>query len=419
MFLGITNTPRDYAWGSTTAIARLLGREPSGKPEAELWLGAHPGWPSKIIDTDLSGGIATLDAWIAADPARALGVTRSSDALPFLLKVLAASEPLSIQAHPSITQAEAGFARENHAGLALDDPSRNYKDALHKPELTLALSDTFEALAGFRPLQETQLLVAELTAMSAVLGDDLQVAALGQLRSFLDGNAEEVLSATVRWLLGGSDSAALCISALSTLAQNAPRVSSFAREYATIVQLADLHPGDPGIGLALLLNRISIPQGQAVYLPSGNVHAYLGGLAVEIMAASDNVLRGGLTSKHVDTEELLQVIDFEPLPSPLWLPEDGGPGVEIFRPGVPDFALARVTIGSAAEKHGYQLSGAESATFSLDGPGVVLVVEGAVSIVGGASSTVLDQGEAAYITPDEGELTFTGPGTAFVATTNA
>ncbi len=419
MFLGITNTPRDYAWGSTTAIARLLGREPSGQPEAELWLGAHPSWPSRIVDTAQSDGIETLDAWIAADPARALGGGRSSDTLPFLLKLLAANEPLSIQAHPSIAQAEAGYDREDAAGIALDDPSRNYKDRLHKPELTLALSDSFEALAGFRELSHTRLMVEELVAIASAVGSQSETAALGDLRDHLDDPDPEVaLRRTMSWLLDGSDSSKRAIAAISLHASSAPRVSSFTREYATIADLAERHPGDPGIGVALLLNRISLPQGQAAYLPSGNVHAYLAGLAVEIMAASDNVLRGGLTSKHVDTDELLDVVAFTPLPAPIWPPEDGGAGVEVFRPDVADFALARITIGAAAEKHGYQLSGTEVATFPLDGPGIVLVVEGTVAIVGAAGSTVLEQGDSAFITPDEQMLTFTGSGTAFVATTN-
>ncbi|THG30734.1 mannose-6-phosphate isomerase, class I [Naasia lichenicola] len=419
MFLGITNVPRDYAWGSTTAIAELLGHQPSGKPEAELWLGAHPAWPSRIVDTTQSDGMATLDAWIAADPARALGDARTSDTLPFLLKLLAANEPLSIQAHPSIAQAEAGYDREDAAGISLDDPARNYKDRLHKPELTLALSDTFEALAGFRELSHTQLLVEELVAIASALGSELELSALGQLRAQLDDpDPAAALRGTMAWLLGGSDGSKLAIEAISRFASEAPRVSSFAREYATIAELAQRHPGDPGIGVALLLNRITLPQGQAAYLPSGNVHAYLAGLAVEIMAASDNVLRGGLTSKHIDTDELLDVVQFTPLPAPIWPAEDGGAGMEIFRPDVPDFALARITIGAAAEKHGHQLSGGAEATFPLDGPGIVLVVQGSVAIVGAATSTMLERGESAFITPDEGALTFSGSGVAFVATTN-
>ncbi|MDQ1512974.1 MAG: mannose-6-phosphate isomerase, partial [Microbacteriaceae bacterium] len=164
MFVGITNTPRDYAWGSTTAMAELLGRQPSGGPEAELWLGAHPGSPSEVTAATPALGGRHLDELIADDPRRMLGPGR--DRLPFLLKVLAADHPLSLQAHPDPEQARAGFARENEAGIPLDAAERNYKDESAKPELILALSPTFEALAGFQHLSTLRLLFAELVLLT-------------------------------------------------------------------------------------------------------------------------------------------------------------------------------------------------------------------------------------------------------------
>jgi len=165
MFLAITNTPRDYAWGSRSAIAELLGRAPSGRPEAELWLGAHAGSPSIVVNPAVVDGADTLADWFAAEPARALG--RDRDELPFLLKVLAADEPLSIQAHPTPEQAEAGFAAEEAAGVPIDSPTRNYKDPFPKPEIIVALSESFDALCGFRTPAET---IVDVDALDAGTG---------------------------------------------------------------------------------------------------------------------------------------------------------------------------------------------------------------------------------------------------------
>ncbi|MCU1570370.1 MAG: mannose-6-phosphate isomerase [Naasia sp.] len=419
MFVGITNTPRDYAWGSPSAIAELLGRAPSGKPEAELWLGAHPLAPSRIVQPELVGGHADLAAWIAADPSRTLGERRTSDTLPFLLKILAADQPLSIQAHPSPEQAREGFARENDAGVPVHADSRLYKDDRHKPELALALSATFEALAGFRDVSFTRLLIAELVALARGSGEDGDVAALQGFDELLTGPGDAALRRAVDFALGGSAAAAALIEVVCRLAERGLNATSYGRELETIAELGRRHPGDPGILVALLLNRVSLAQGQALYLPSGNIHAYLRGLAVEIMAASDNVLRGGITSKHVDREELQRVVLFEPVPAPLLRAEEFGPGVEVFRPDVPDFQLARVTVGASGARHGYRLTGEESAILPLSGPSIAICLEGAAEIVGRTSATSLGRGESVYVTPDEEELTFTGSAVLFVAGPNA
>ncbi|BDZ45971.1 hypothetical protein [Naasia aerilata] len=207
------------------------------------------------------------------------------------------------------------------------------------------------------------------------------------------------------------------MTALGRVARSAPSSSSFRREYETLAELADRHPGDPGILVALLLNRVSVMQGQAIYLPSGNVHAYLRGLAIEIMAASDNVMRGGLTTKHVDTEELQKVVLFEPVPAPLIRAEDGGPGVELYRPDVPDFLLARVAVGEAGAVHGYTTTGPDVATLTLTGPAIVLSL-GELVVRGAFSERAVGRGEAIFVTPDEQRLEFSGSAVAFVATTN-
>lgn len=316
MFLAITNTPRPYAWGSASAIANLLGTTPSGGPEAELWLGAHPGSPSVIVDPTRAGGASTLAEWIAADPGTALGRFADAGRLPFLLKILAAAHPLSLQAHPTIEQARAGFARENALGIPVDAADRNYKDAFPKPELIFALSPTFDALCGFRPLAEVRDLLELLLSLDAQT-EDPQPQPLEDLLDFLFGpsssssSPDVSLRAVFEWLISSGSGVPTLVSLVTRLAPLSADPS-----LATAAALAAEYPDDPGIVISLLLNRVTLARGEALYLPSGNIHAYLDGLGVELMAASDNVLRGGLTPKHIDVPELVSVLDFTPVPVP-------------------------------------------------------------------------------------------------------
>jgi mannose-6-phosphate isomerase len=397
MFVPLRATPRDYAWGSSTAIAEVLGSEPSGRPEAELWLGAHPGAPTPIADPSTVGGHADLERWLAADPT-ALG---GHGSLPFLLKVLAAAHPLSLQAHPDLRRAAAGFAAENARGVPLDAPHRNYKDALHKPELIVALREGFEALCGFRELHATDALLIELGTTAP---DPAAAAHLNMLRGMVA--APDGLRDTVRILLEhhpGGLLDALVVSAA------APGSGAFDAERALVGRLAEEYPGDPGIAVALLLNLVTLRAGEALYLPAGNIHAYLRGIGVELMAASDNVLRGGLTPKHVDVPELLDVLEFEPRPVPWLTPTDLGGGLSLFVPDVPDFELLRVDLSDEPSE--------QESSFRLPGPGIAIVTDGSVRITGATSSIALDRGGYAFITPDEEELRFSGTGTLFLATT--
>jgi mannose-6-phosphate isomerase len=383
MFVGITNTPRDYAWGSTTAIADLLGRAPSGAPEAEYWLGTHPGSPSLL----------------ASDGSSLASITT----LPFLLKVLAAASPLSLQAHPNPAQAAEGFARENAAGVPLDAPFRNYKDDHHKPELIYALSPTFEALCGFRSVDATRALIASLGPDSLV-------------DSFLDRLVDDAsLPAVFEWLLSGAEDVAALVTRVVALAAAHPKT----KEFATVGALAEVYPGDPGILISLLLNRVTLSRGEVLYLPAGNIHAYLSGLGIELMAASDNVLRGGLTPKYVDVPELLSVLDFTPLPIPILAPSHPSAGVSVFRPDVPDFELVVVSpprVAAAdpavppAENEGW------SAEYSPESDSIVLCTSGFLHILGTNGSFEVQRGAAVYITKDESPLRFEGPGTVFMAT---
>jgi mannose-6-phosphate isomerase len=426
MFVGITNTPRNYAWGSPTAIAALLDRTASGGPEAELWLGAHPGSPSVITDAALAGGAVDLAAWIDQDPATALGAALAGTGrLPFLMKILAAHSPLSLQAHPSPERAAAGFALENAAGIPQDAADRNYRDPFHKPEIIFALSDTFQALCGFRDPRQIRSILAELRALDATM-DQPQPEALSGLENRLVG--DDALRDVVEWLLrdgrgGDSGEVSWLVERVVALAERAAflidggaRVS-FAAELATVRELSAVYPGDPGIVISLLTNLVSLKRGEVLFLPAGNIHAYLSGLGVEVMAASDNVLRGGLTPKHIDVDELLDVLEFEPLPVPYLAPELQADGVALYRPGVPDFELAHITVPAAAAAGDAAPAGVPMRQVTLTGPGIAICTAGRFLVAGAQSSISLARGESVYITPDEGTVTFAGAGEVFLATT--
>ena len=419
MFVAIGNTPRDYAWGSTSAIAGFLGVAASGGPEAELWLGAHPGSPARILH-DASVDQPDLAAWIAADPHAALGPELASRGarLPFLLKLLAAAEPLSLQAHPTPEQARAGFAREEAEGVPVTAYDRNYRDPFHKPELVVAVSETFEALSGFRPLDEVAGVLQVLRDADAA-SETPEPGALDLLAARLGG--ADPLRDTVEWLLrdgrGGDTGEASWVTQRVTelAASDVALGSAYRPSFESVAALAEVYPGDPGVVISLLLNRVTLRRGEALYLAAGNIHAYLAGLGIELMAASDNVLRGGLTPKHIDVTELLDVLDFTPIAPPRLEPVDVSAGVVVFRPDVPDFVLYR------AEPAANQRADApaDAARVALDGPAIVLAEGGPLRLRGDRGAAELARGEALYVTPEEGELEITGEGIAWIATTGA
>lgn len=406
MFVRIDNVPRDYAWGSLHGIAELLGRAASGAPQAELWLGAHPGSPSALVEP--VDGATTLAELIAAEPEQTLGGNWREDSsyegaprLGFLLKVLSAAAPLSIQAHPSPEQAVAGFARENELGIPLDSPERNYKDPFHKPEMLYAVTPV-DALCGFRELGVSVAVFDRLIKAGAVAG--LPNDELGVLRGILaEGASEEsALRAAVGLLLGGGEAAEEMVEQATAIARS-PQGEGIP-ELGTVRLLSETSPGDPGVVLSLLLHRVALAPGEALYLPAGNIHAYLSGTGIELMAASDNVLRGGLTSKHIDVPELLKVLDFVPVPAPVLSPSRVGP-LELFTPDVPDFRLAHVSADASLE---------------LSGPAIVLCTGGAASVRGEQGRVDVARGDAVFVSPDEGTLEFSPRegGVLFVATDN-
>ena len=399
MLLPLSNVPRDYAWGSASAISDLLGIPATGRPEAELWLGAHPASPARVHIE----GEPVLDAWIAENPNRAL---RGSSHLPFLLKVLAADKPLSLQVHPSQAQAQAGFERENERGLSLDDPSRNYRDDQHKPELIVALSEEFVALSGFRPLEHS---VADLRAIVAAHPAASTAAIfVTALEEIFAENPETTLAWAVETLLRGGPAAKTIVDEFVEAAAEPSAGSAAPDACATIQALGAAYPGDSGVLIGALLNRVVLKRGEALYLPAGNVHAYLHGLGIEVMSSSDNVLRGGLTEKHVDVDELLRVADLNPLLEPRWQGEQLSPQLTRFAPPVDDFVLF----------HYHSLASAigPSDPITLGVAAIVLCVSGEVLVSGDHGSLVLHRGEACFLTGDEAHATITGVGEAFLAT---
>ncbi len=393
----LVNTVRPYAWGSATAIPELLGREATGEPQAELWMGAHPGSPSHV---DRGSGERSLAELIAEDPQRELGVDavgKFGPTLPFLLKVLAAGTPLSIQAHPDLAQARAGYAGEESRGVPIDAPHRNYKDANHKPELICAL-DEFEGLCGFR----TPTGAAELL-------ESLEVPALGPLIEPLRTKPEaEALSqalATVLSMTG--ETATETVSQVAAAVERAAAADP-AGQFAGYAFAAREYPGDTGLLAALLLNHFRLQPGEALYLGAGLPHAYLRGLGVEILANSDNVLRGGLTPKHVDVPELLRVLTFEGSSPDVLRPVADAAGEELYPVPIDEFRLSRFVLGPEPRR--------------VDGlaPQILLCTEGTALLTAPDGSTLtLTPGESAFL-PATGPATcttLTGPNaTLFRAT---
>ena len=399
MLLPISNVPRSYSWGSPDLIPALVGREPTGEPEAEIWYGDHPGSPSRVTGEGAEAG-ETLDAALAA-----LG----EPPLPFLLKLLAAGSSLSIQAHPTKSEAEAGFAREEAAGVARDADDRLYRDDNHKPEIIVALSDEFRALVGLRPVAQTRQLLALLSGASGAPGAADGGGALDRLDTLLaDADEERGLRAALAWALSEAtpDDVALLTTALDAAAADAAERGAFADEIAVLRAAASDFPGDRGLYVALLMNLVVLRRGDALFAPAGVLHAYQSGLGVELMAASDNVLRGGLTPKHVDVPELLRIVDVEPGPAPIVEPAADGEHAVIYDAGVPDFALTRVELAS------------DAVAVDLRGPAIILATRGAVRVsdhAGTDGAVELRPGDAVYVGGGAPRVDIAGRGEAFVA----
>lgn len=395
----LRNSVLPYAWGRTDGLAELVGSAPSGGPEAELWVGTHPAAPSRVVDDPDDRTLAEV---IASDPERWLGPELAAEgctALPFLLKVLAVGSPLSLQAHPSDEQAKAGFARENEAGLAIDSPSRTYRDANAKPEALVALTETW-AICGFREPEDSARLIRALGS-----------AALRPLADALAQGGPQALHDALEWVLHLKGELRAVVADALAVVVNLPLIGADAVSEDDMValdwvrRLVETYPGDPTAVAPLILHVVRLAPGDSVHLPAGNLHAYLEGAGVEVMAASDNVLRGGLTPKHIDVDELLAILRFEPgVPAP--------PVRREIADGIVAYDSEEDAFGLAVVRPGTGTIEIEPTAVSL-----LLAVDGEVTVVGRDEKFVLDHGGAAFVPPGTGVLTLSGPGEVWWATT--
>ncbi|MDO5726475.1 MAG: mannose-6-phosphate isomerase, class I [Bowdeniella nasicola] len=383
---------RNYEWGSKDAIPWLTSQPVTDTPVAELWFGTHETGPAKLLDHDTD-----LREAIAGDPIGTLGAdiqARFGSALPFMLKLIAPAKPLSLQVHPCAEDAAEGFKREEAAGIALDDPIRNYRDANHKPELVFALTK-LEAMCGFRAPRRAIELLAGLDCditnrLVAVLQSDPTSSGMERAFALLISGPRSPDPDDVAQV------AALCAKRRAAGTSPSPRAD------AIVELLQQEYPGDPGVLAALLLNPVTLRAGEALFVPSGTVHAYLSGLAIEIQATSDNVLRAGLTHKHVDISEMLQCVDFVAAPPIRLAPELFGVATEVFYAPVDDFELS---ITRLREPHGeQQIRGA--------GPRIIMCVDGKIKIRDEAGSREqLKSGQALFVRADDGKVYARGSGT--------
>ena len=457
MLIFIENTPRAYAWGSRDALPGLLGTAPTGEPQAELWLGDHPGAPASVAKA--SPRAQTLIELIESDPER-YGVDGKH--LPFLLKVLGIGAPLSLQVHPDKQQALDGFAREQAAGVPLDARERNYGDDNHKPELLVALGEV-SALCGFRSLDEAR---ADVLALAAAApegpGRDALLHAAGlcvveagapgasgasiatgaAVGAF--GDADQARSSYLNWALSGDETVAAALQALGAAFERFdgsyeadPAIAAPGGVEATrreaLSKLLAAYPDDPGVLISLLLHLVTLQPGEAIYLAARQLHAYLDGIAVEVMAASDNVLRAGFTQKHVDVAEVLRVVDFAELDTPLIEPERLAPGLIAWAPEVPEFTLLRARLGETEGDDARDDDCAERVVVAAPYPMVLVVTSGRVRVervgaevdraepadlAGFAEVASVGKGQSLYVSAGE-DIELSGLADVFLATVGA
>lgn len=385
----------NYRWGSKTALSELLGVEnPSREPQAEIWMGAHPKAPSKVVG---AGETRSLLALIQGDPRGQLGKAvwdKFGRQLPFLFKVLAAAEPLSLQSHPNRAQARLGFQREQAQGVPLDSPARNYKDQNHKPELFCALLPS-QALCGFRRVDETLRLfeLLKLEALAPQLSDLRRQPTSTGLQHF------------VAKILTAPRSEQLVMLEACTRACELPQ-AGFLNERRWAGRLARAYPGDVGVIVSLLLNWVKLRPGEAIFLQPGKLHAYLQGTGLELMANSDNVLRGGLTPKHIDVGELLSILDFEGTGVSKIPPQPVSELEQVYPAPAEEFRLSKVALVQGARHEAKRRA-----------PSVLLCTEGEVEVRCESDRAQLSRGQSLFVPARQFNYSVTGEGTVFTATT--
>jgi mannose-6-phosphate isomerase len=399
----MVNSVREYDWGSTCALAALQGREPSGRPEAELWMGAHPTAPSRLR---LAGGSeVSLAAVIETDPVAVLGAECTAlfgARLPFLLKVLAVERALSIQVHPSRAQAAAGFAREQSA--AVPEAERSYVDPYAKPEMLLPVAE-FAAMAGLRHRDQVVQMLA-----------GLDVPALRPVLLALKSQAGQAgpagtLATLATWPRAERHALARSIRDRARSLLSGPAASLDADQRSSlewVITLASQHPSDPLVVAPLVLRLHRLQAGQAMYLPAGVPHAYLSGIGLEIMASSDNVVRAGLTNKRVDGQALVHLLDPDAMPL-LEVPQVALSSHEMqWQPPVPEFALSRVVVDNVrvtlSRKPGDPVC-----------PEVLLCLRGEVTVVSRRHNLSLRAGQSAFLCASASPVSLAGNGEIYRA----
>lgn len=379
----ILGFPKPYAWGSPDTIPHFLGQDGGDDPVAELWFGAHPQGPA------IPEHSADLRTLITGDPTRWLGpstIYAFGEELPYLMKLIAPATPLSLQVHPDKSQAQAGFLEEVNP---IDSPVRVYHDANHKPELLYAI-DTFDVLAGFAVRRRVRTLLDGL--------DSSLAHRMGRRLRFTTGRG---MRSVVTWLLDDDSRptpaelnsfAVACQSRLDDGTSPAPLLDTM------VVRLYEAFPADPGVAVAFLMNPVRLEAGEAIYIPPGMLHSYQCGFGLEVMANSDNVIRAGLTAKHIDSELLIETADFNPHPVIRLAPEKPAPGVAKFFAPVEDFQLTVATVSG----NEIPLGG--------EGPRLIMALEGDVEAWCRESRLLLHQGECIFVADAEGPLVISGTG---------
>lgn len=379
----LINRTQGYEWGSTTTIPRFMGADPGAAKVAEVWMGTHPSGPSQVDD----GAGARSLAQVAGE-------------LPLMMKILAADKPLSLQVHPTRALAQAGFAAEEAEGIALDAPNRSYKDPNHKPEMVYALTQ-FDSLVGFRPTAEILRVLAGLdTPLTERMGEQLR--------------ARPGFKGIVRMLATLLDestpvSAGEVAAVVQACREALERGMDIKRAYVTAVEVAEHFPTDVGTVATLLLNRLTLQPGEAAFLGSGIIHAHLSGMCLEVMACSDNVLRAGLTNKHIDRAALVRCLDKGMSRVARVTPHQFGFSTEIFSPDVDEFALA-VTQCSHADVEGVPLPDADAR--------ILICTGGFVEIENQMGRVIpMARGESMFASAADGRLRARGIGEVAMAYT--
>ena len=374
MLIRIQGQVKKYDWGSKDLIPNYFGTSESTEKIAEIWFGTH----SLGESVSEPGGV----------PLSKLIDKR----LGFLVKLLAASKSLSIQVHPNKVQAQQGFEKEHNLGISLDDPTRLYKDSSHKPEALIALTE-FHALCGFRPRAELVQVFSAFGKTESEFQDLAQHLASGK-----------PLDQIFKSLIANTSLAARFLETVP-VAQSDPLAQ---RGRDLVANLLEQYPGDTGSLVALMLNQVELSPGEAIFLPAGNIHAYLSGLGLEVMAASDNVLRCGLTPKHIDVAELLKIADFQELESPKVTPKKLAEGLVEYPVEVDDF---RVYLAEVSGKN---------ILADIDLPSAAMVVCTAGEVAVGTSldeREVLTKKQVVYVSGAK-KISLSGSGTVFLALGN-